>query len=82
MHIYLEHPRHGQKVAISEQEAVYDEKNGWKRFSPARRVVDPLPGEPVPAPINGSDDEEMPAFLNQLAAPKRRGRPPKVEQTE
>ena len=32
MHIYLRHPTHGTKVAISEQEAEYDEREGWKRF--------------------------------------------------
>lgn len=31
MVIYLEHAKHGRKVAISELEAVQDEKNGWKR---------------------------------------------------
>jgi hypothetical protein len=32
MHIYLKHPTHGTKVAISEQEAEYDEREGWERF--------------------------------------------------
>ena len=32
MHIYLRHPTHGTKVAISEQEAECDEREGWKRF--------------------------------------------------
>lgn len=31
--IYMEHPRHGRKVAIAEEEAVFDEKNGWIRYS-------------------------------------------------
>ena len=30
--IYLKHELHGSKVAISEEEAVADEKNGWVRF--------------------------------------------------
>lgn len=29
--IYLDHPKHGSKVACSEIEAVADEKNGWAR---------------------------------------------------
>jgi hypothetical protein len=29
--IYLEHPKHGEKVACSEIEAAIDEKNGWAR---------------------------------------------------
>ena len=32
--IYLEHPQHGTKVAIAEQEAEYDEQNGWERYNP------------------------------------------------
>lgn len=34
MHIYLRHPEHGTKVAISELEAEADENNGWKRYDP------------------------------------------------
>lgn len=30
--IYLEHPKHGTKVACSEQEAKFDEEKGWKRY--------------------------------------------------
>jgi hypothetical protein len=32
MVIYMRHPVHGNKVAIADAEAVYDEKNGWERF--------------------------------------------------
>jgi hypothetical protein len=28
----MRHPLHGNKVAIAEAEAVYDEKNGWERY--------------------------------------------------
>ncbi len=31
--IYLKHPKHGTKVATQEQEAAYDEANGWERFT-------------------------------------------------
>lgn len=31
--IYLKHPTHGAKVAISDEEARQDERNGWFRFS-------------------------------------------------
>ena len=41
--IYLEHPQHGTKVAIAEQEAEYDEQNGWARYTP---------GELKPEPVN------------------------------
>lgn len=33
--IYLTHPAHGAKVAISEEEANYDESHGWMRYDPA-----------------------------------------------
>lgn len=32
--IYLSHPVHGSKVAISDHEAIYDEMNGWMRYDP------------------------------------------------
>ena len=31
--IYLKHPRHGLKVAVSELEAEHDETNGWSRYT-------------------------------------------------
>ena len=34
MHIYLKHPVHGTKVAISELEAAHDEQNGWSQYNP------------------------------------------------
>ena len=34
MVIYLRHPRHGTKVAISEPEAAADIAHGWERFDP------------------------------------------------
>ena len=33
--IYLKHPNHGTKVAISEAEADHDEGFGWVRYNPA-----------------------------------------------
>jgi hypothetical protein len=45
--IYLAHPQHGSKVAISEEEAISDEYFGWERYNP---------DAPVEAPVN-----EMPA---------------------
>lgn len=35
MVIYLKHPKHGTKVAISDAEANADMRNGWERFDPA-----------------------------------------------
>jgi len=31
--IYLEHPIHGRKIATMDQEAVFDEANGWTRYN-------------------------------------------------
>ena len=31
--IYMSHPVHGAKVATMELEAVYDEENGWTRYT-------------------------------------------------
>lgn len=33
MHIYLKHPQHGSKIAISDLEATEDEKSGWVRYT-------------------------------------------------
>jgi hypothetical protein len=45
--IYLRHPRHGTKVAISELEASGDEENGWVRYNP-----DTLSGEDAAPVVN------------------------------
>jgi hypothetical protein len=34
MHIYLQHPVHGRKIASMEAEAEFDENNGWVRYNP------------------------------------------------
>jgi hypothetical protein len=31
--IYLSHPDHGSKIATMEQEAEFDEQNGWTRYT-------------------------------------------------
>ena len=59
--IYLVHPVHGAKVAISEHEADYDEMHGWMRYDPT------TPDE--------ADEDEDEAPVNEMAVPKRRGRP-------
>lgn len=35
MIIYLRHPEHGTKLATMEEEAIFDESNGWVRYDPA-----------------------------------------------
>lgn len=39
--IYLQHPKHGVKIASMEMEAQNDEIHGWTRFDPDD--PDPLP---------------------------------------
>lgn len=58
--IYLIHPTHGAKVAISEEEAISDEMYGWERYNPD-------------TPYEEADVDDD--YVNEMAAPKRRGRP-------
>lgn len=44
--IYLRHPDHGTKVATMEAEAIYDEENGWVRYTPGEPNDEPA-DEPV-----------------------------------
>lgn len=60
--IYLKHPVHGSKVAISDHEANYDEMHGWKRYNPET----PVAAAPEDVPVEA---------VNLMAEPKRRGRP-------
>ena len=41
MLIYLQHAKHGRKIAYMEAEAVFDESHGWKRYNPT--APDPEP---------------------------------------
>jgi hypothetical protein len=51
--IYLKHPTHGNKVAISEDEAKADEKLGWIRYVVGQPVVE----VGADAPEGEGDDE-------------------------
>ena len=62
MHIYLKHPVHGTKVAVSTPEAEADEQNGWVRYD-----ID-TPSAP--------EESEDAAPANELEVKRRRGRPP------
>lgn len=44
--IYMKHPMHGTKVAICENEAAYDEKNGWMRYN-VGTLLTPIEAAPV-----------------------------------
>lgn len=47
--IYLRNPEGGEKVAISEEEAKYDEGLGWVRFTP-EAAAPAADEEDAPAP--------------------------------
>ena len=47
MIIYLRHPEHGTKVATLEEEAIFDENNGWLRYDPATGSAPAAPNELV-----------------------------------
>jgi hypothetical protein len=72
MNIYLKHPKHGTKVAVSELEAVADEKNGWERYEIAPKIAEIVQ-------ISAENEQEIENCNVLLAdlAPKKRGRPPK-----
>lgn len=80
MVIYLRHPVHGTKVAISREEAAYDKGLGWEEFDPTASAVE--------KPVNtftqldhdgdGRPGGSLPGERSTAAiGAKRRGRPPK-----
>lgn len=65
--IYLKHPVHGSKVAISDREADYDKTLGWVVYDPETERRDaPKSVEPV----------AVPDFL--APQPKRKGGRPRT----
>lgn len=78
--IYLRHPKHGAKVAISDMEAENDMQNGWEEYDPADLVSSSAPVkdevDDAPAPVA----EPLIEPVNELQ-PRRRGRRPR-EATE
>ena len=59
--IYLRHPIHGAKVAISEEEANNDAGYGWERFDIASLNLEP-------EDETETDDLDS---VNEMVAPKR-----------
>lgn len=49
MVIYLRHPKHGTKVAVSEVEATDDKRNGWEEYKPTAKI------EPEKKPVKKQD---------------------------
>jgi hypothetical protein len=65
MNIYLRHPRHGEKIAISWMEAREDMEQGWEEFDPSN----PNDSEtPVPSEMAVSGNSEH----NALRTRRRR----------
>lgn len=62
MVIYMRHPQHGTKVAISDLEADADEKNGWVRYNLDTPLI----------------VEEAALVANTMEVKRRRGRPVEV----
>lgn len=71
--IYLRHPKHGAKVAISEMEAENDIANGWEEFDPNVAVSEFIGAalESAPAETFAADDTPT-EIVNEL--PRRRSR--------
>jgi len=57
--IYMVHPKHGAKVAISEDEAISDEMYGWMRYDPDE-------------PASEEDEEEVVNTLAPQTSGRRR----------
>jgi hypothetical protein len=62
--IYLRHPIHGAKVAISEEEANNDAVYGWERFDIASLNLNEDVDE------NETETDEVDS-VNEMATPKR-----------
>lgn len=86
MVIYLKHPVHGSKVAISDAEAEYDKTRGWVIYdpeaglpaAPKKPSVNMLvpPSAPV-VPVVTAPDWLAPQSVTENPKPKGRGGRPK-----
>lgn len=75
--IKMSHQIHGDKFALSEMEALNDEKEGWMRSSMIQQS--PAPQEKIDVQIEESEECEDKEQSGQVQATiKRRGRPPKI----
>jgi len=57
-HIYLRHPKHGEKVAISWIEARDDMEHGWEEFDPSDPDDSAL-SVPAEMPASGVADNAL-----------------------
>ena len=72
--IYLRHPSHGAKVAISEMEAENDMQNGWEEFDPTIAVSESLSAAIASAPADVAVVKDEPMEVVNELQPRRRGR--------
>lgn len=75
--IYMEHPKHGTKVACMEDEAKADEAHGWVRMSVAA-LLKPAPA-PTPAAVQPEPENGLIALREAYEA--RFGRKPHHKKT-
>lgn len=71
--IYLRHPKHGAKVAISDMEAENDMQNGWEEYDPADLVSEQKAAAEI-APVTSEPAAESPTEPVNELQPRRRGR--------
>lgn len=71
--IYLVHPIHGAKVAISEDEAMNDAMYGWERVT-LEEVA------PAPHPLDHDGDGHLGGSLPGEKSTRRRSRPAAQEE--
>jgi hypothetical protein len=66
MNIYLRHPVHGTKVAISDMEVVMDCENGWEEYDPLE------PAAQQDAPVASPESNQLKRRRKSaLAEPQR-----------
>jgi hypothetical protein len=75
--IYLRHPKHGAKVAISDMEAENDLQNGWEEFDPTEPEIDSAPQTDV---VVEKTEPVEPEPVNELQSRRRPRRPREATQ--
>lgn len=65
MQIHLKHPRHGIKVASIEDEAKWDEKHGWIRYTPDT-PIEVAPVNALEVKRRRKNTEQEPSWLQPV----------------
>ena len=74
MIIPMKHPLHGTKIAIAEEEAVADEKNGWVRYELAALLIPAQYKEPAQQPVEKPQFDELSTLREKYR--EKFGKPP------